>query len=409
MIASTHMAFSIFFSLLITTLLGFSLELDFLVYGFALLGAVLPDIDHPHSIVGRIFWPISLRLDRIFGHRTITHSLLGFAVISLLAAPLLLLKKEYYLFFVLAYFSHIVLDMANVRGVLFLWPSRRPHVWGKNRLATGSPKELSFSALFIVLSFLTLPLSKYGLKTSLGYMLGDHRSASRIMLRSDKRIYLDFEAVNTLTRQPLAGKALVLDRVDDKYFIIAYENKIYTISDYGNADLLSSKERIDYTDEPEQRLPLNYEARSFVDVLAELPESCYLKGTLYYPKNYYLSLSSELNERIKQSGNKLEFEFVSRTELAGLKWQKEVTAEEKSAERETERYRLAMNAVLKELKESDGLTDLGRQKLGIDYTKHEKYLTARSKYLTARQEYLNIQKDLANNENWIAKFVVVAI
>src|SRR5690606_21555976 len=38
--------------------------------------SLLPDIDHSRSIIGKMFLPISRYLDRNFGHRTITHSII---------------------------------------------------------------------------------------------------------------------------------------------------------------------------------------------------------------------------------------------------------------------------------------------------------------------------------------------
>ena len=38
-------------------------------------GALLPDIDHPQSAIGRIFFFISYPLNRTFGHRRHVHSL----------------------------------------------------------------------------------------------------------------------------------------------------------------------------------------------------------------------------------------------------------------------------------------------------------------------------------------------
>src|SRR5215467_8506003 len=49
------------------------------------LGALLPDIDNAKSTIGRRFGWISKEIQRIAGHRTIFHSLLGLALGLLLA------------------------------------------------------------------------------------------------------------------------------------------------------------------------------------------------------------------------------------------------------------------------------------------------------------------------------------
>ncbi|MCP6617940.1 metal-dependent hydrolase, partial [Klebsiella pneumoniae] len=47
--------------------------------GLAVLGALLPDIDHPKSWVGKRTRPVSNVIGWIFGHRGITHSALAVA------------------------------------------------------------------------------------------------------------------------------------------------------------------------------------------------------------------------------------------------------------------------------------------------------------------------------------------
>ncbi len=66
-----------------------SLILDKVVYYCAVaFGALLPDIDNARSIMGHRFGIVSKEIQRIAGHRTIFHSLLGLALGSLLAIGL---------------------------------------------------------------------------------------------------------------------------------------------------------------------------------------------------------------------------------------------------------------------------------------------------------------------------------
>ena len=75
--------------------------------GLAILGSLLPDIDHAGSIIGKKipFFSIFLK------HRGITHSLLAL-VIAYLISPWL----------ALGYGSHIGLDMLTHSGVQFMFP-----------------------------------------------------------------------------------------------------------------------------------------------------------------------------------------------------------------------------------------------------------------------------------------------
>lgn len=93
----------------------------------ALLGALLPDIDHPRSYLGRLFRFISVPIYRLCGHRGFTHSLLAWLLIILFLTQL---PNSYWLSdtliqaFLLGYLSHLVGDMLTAKGIHFLWPSK---------------------------------------------------------------------------------------------------------------------------------------------------------------------------------------------------------------------------------------------------------------------------------------------
>ena len=64
-----------------------------LAVGAALaLGSLLPDLDTAHSGLGRWAKPVSRQLERRFGHRTLTHSLIGLALLACGSSWLLLLN-----------------------------------------------------------------------------------------------------------------------------------------------------------------------------------------------------------------------------------------------------------------------------------------------------------------------------
>ena len=56
-----------------------------LALGLAVLGSQIPDIDTTTSTIGKIFFPISSWIEDRFPHRSITHSLLATASITLVA------------------------------------------------------------------------------------------------------------------------------------------------------------------------------------------------------------------------------------------------------------------------------------------------------------------------------------
>lgn len=101
------------------------------VLGGALVGALLPDIDHPKSWLGRRLPFISVPLAAVFGHRGITHSLL--AVVGV-AWALYYALEQWNLGagwglaaagVGVGYLSHLLGDFATHGGVPWLWPFKQ--------------------------------------------------------------------------------------------------------------------------------------------------------------------------------------------------------------------------------------------------------------------------------------------
>lgn len=112
----------------------------------AVLGALLPDIDHPQSWVGRRTRPVSTALAAVLGHRGVTHSAVAVIV---LAAALLYGGYRHATVAALAigYLSHLAADMLTPRGLRLAWPLRR--TWGVPVCRTGSPAEGLIVALLV--------------------------------------------------------------------------------------------------------------------------------------------------------------------------------------------------------------------------------------------------------------------
>lgn len=115
---------------------------DPLDVGAAAFGALLPDIDHPQSAVGRRLAPISVPLSAVVGHRGVTHSLLAVALAAVvlffwggiaMVAPV-----------VVGYLSHLLADSLTLSGVPLLWPNRRPY--GVPLCRTGDWREWGITA-----------------------------------------------------------------------------------------------------------------------------------------------------------------------------------------------------------------------------------------------------------------------
>ena len=59
-------------------------QIDYIIW--TIFCCLLPDIDHRKSLIGKTFYPIAKFLDKRFGHRTITHSLMFLVLCFLLVA-----------------------------------------------------------------------------------------------------------------------------------------------------------------------------------------------------------------------------------------------------------------------------------------------------------------------------------
>lgn len=124
-------------------------------------GALLPDIDHPQSVVGRLFFFLSQPLNSHFGHRNLIHS---FIIWSPLFLAGLLIHSSVVMWFALGAWSHILLDCWNVSGTKAFIPfSKKTVVIFKRewRILTGSIQEIIIC--FCLLGFIVVANYSYSL------------------------------------------------------------------------------------------------------------------------------------------------------------------------------------------------------------------------------------------------------
>lgn len=99
------------------------------VIGGSVLTCLLPDLDHPRSVLGqRLTW-LSVPIAKVFGHRGFTHSLLAMAALILLfhlchhhTQEIMPMDAGHGM--IIGYLSHIIADMLTPAGVPLLWPCR---------------------------------------------------------------------------------------------------------------------------------------------------------------------------------------------------------------------------------------------------------------------------------------------
>ncbi len=110
-------------------------------------GALLPDIDHPRSWVGRRARMLSRPLAAAFGHRGFTHSILAVALCAYLLA-----RQGWHRHIVdplvVGYLSHLAADLITSSGLRLAWPL--PRRFAIPICKTGSPLERLIVLVLVV-------------------------------------------------------------------------------------------------------------------------------------------------------------------------------------------------------------------------------------------------------------------
>ena len=92
-----------------------------LLVGAGVIGAVLPDICHGGSKIGRALPVISKVINVLFGHRSFTHSFLFLLIIGALMNSFVS-NESVTAGILVGMVSHLVLDMATKNGIKLLFP-----------------------------------------------------------------------------------------------------------------------------------------------------------------------------------------------------------------------------------------------------------------------------------------------
>lgn len=116
----------------------------------AIIASLFADIDEPESFIGRRLFLIAIPLNLIFGHRTITHSLLGATITTLVCYILTGQNITYTVAWAVGYTSHILLDTITNSGTTLFWPY--PKKIGINIISTGGIFEFAYIAIFLFFS-----------------------------------------------------------------------------------------------------------------------------------------------------------------------------------------------------------------------------------------------------------------
>ncbi len=191
-----------------------------------IIASVLPDIDHTRSIIGKIFFPFSRCINRRFGHRTITHSLIVLLGTSLVAAYLEITffhSSQFTKVYFLGYSSHLILDMMTVQGVPLFYPFlKNPCVLPGNpemRFRTGNLQTETMIFSFFLLSAIFLqPLFKNGFWTQYNRFFGTPKHLASEFRKSDDTLLVKY-FVKKGTEE-IRGEGICLEATDGKIMLL---------------------------------------------------------------------------------------------------------------------------------------------------------------------------------------------
>lgn len=222
MTAPTHISFAGFCYLLLLTSAGVPLSV---LNGITvLIASVLPDIDTGASTIGRLLPWASRRLERRFGHRTLTHSLPFTAAMAILLIPLAMADKGAYVCLLAGYASHPILDSCTMTGVRLFYPvSSVRCVFPMDvnepmryRINTGTRQETILAVIFLLACIPSFYVAYQGLQRFVRVTQANIEAAVKDFAEFSPTnlVWVECRASNLFTKERLVGRFRVIGALD---------------------------------------------------------------------------------------------------------------------------------------------------------------------------------------------------
>ena len=221
MMAPTHIAFAV--------VLGNFSGVSPLNLKLLAAGALLPDIDHPRSAIGRIFFLLSIPLNKYFGHRKAIHGFFLWSIVSVLG----------YIFWKPVFFlgmgaiSHIFIDAWNVSGVQALEPFSEKIcvIFSRNwRIITSSRNEFFVMAILGVMAWSSGYIgSTGGIRAMLGTLIGSYDIAHQQYLSAGTKICYIEGKLRLENGKIEKGKWLIIGKEGKSGLGILKDKKVFHI------------------------------------------------------------------------------------------------------------------------------------------------------------------------------------
>ncbi len=230
MMAPTHITFAEFVYLLLLTTTGVSLNL--VNSTVVAVSSLLPDVDTETSLMGKCLPFISCKLERKFGHRTLTHSAICLVLLGIMVLPLWFFERDVYICLLAGYGSHPFLDTMTVNGVQLFYPFstakcvfpfevNNPH---RYRVQTGSKTDRMLSWMFAAASVPALVIALQGYERFVRSTQQNIEAAVRDYNEFSKNhlVLAHVEAYNALTRQPLRGRVEIIGALNPQTLVFRH-------------------------------------------------------------------------------------------------------------------------------------------------------------------------------------------
>lgn len=227
-------------------------------------------------------------MDNEFGHRTVTHSLIGYAGLAVLMLPLYFFQANWYKAFLIGYFSHLVIDCLNKTGVPFLWPNNTYAVFPGNpkwRIQVGTLGEYILCGFIILLTIGIWYLNGIGIRSWFHSML-----ASPQMAVAEYRSHMNTHRMNvtvngfyTLTQEPIQKKTFeIVDALDDSTLLVTGDKGYLITIGKSPSDSIQAKRAVIQKTASSKIHSDNFifEGQSIKLMLPYLTEDTYVSGTV---------------------------------------------------------------------------------------------------------------------------------
>jgi len=374
--APAHIAAGLTFTGILCSICDVNIFQSYTNTSVCALCALLPDIDTPNSMLGKIFYPVSKFLNRKVGHRTLTHSLLFLCLVfvsfKLLIYFQLISNSDLLMIGCFAVLSHLILDMFTVTGVQFFFPFiRNSCVIPANpnyRFTVGDIKsELIVTGVCGILAFSMQPLFLNGFWTSYNRAFGTIKHVHRENNNTDAYTLCDYSYIdNNVTRE---GTAIVIESQTNE-IVIFDKGQVITL----NAD--DHQIKVNYTKPRPSTIPKKYQYIQFfglsIDSIQTLMRGNLVTGLIQSNYNFqYTDKAITYNTNFINLKNRYNFNIVAMSDTVTRRNQElaELLAVQ---EEEQRKYRTDLQAYNNHLSEinrvesslsSDTLSNYERNKL----------------------------------------------